>query len=70
MHCCFYICSNNLLFHFRQYLEENQGKAGGGGGGAITSEALQPIYELKHIAERSTKSNEEVLIKLAMVCKV
>lgn len=45
-------------------MEENQGK---GGGGAITSEALQPIYELKHVAERSSKSNEEVLAKLSMV---
>ena len=52
---------------FRQYLEQNQGK---GGGGVITSEALQPIYELKHVAERSSKSSEEVLTKLSMVCNV
>ena len=51
------------LCYFRQYLEENQGK----GAGVITSEALQPIYELKHVAERSSKSSEEVLTKLSMV---
>jgi len=29
----------------------------------ITSEALQPINQLKHVAERSSKSGEEVLAK-------
>ena len=45
----------------RKYLEKNQAKDG------ITSEALQPIYELKHVAERSSKSSEEVLAKLSTV---
>lgn len=47
-------------------MEQNQGK----GGGAIASEALQPIYELKHVAERSAKSSEDVLTKLSMVSYV
>lgn len=64
VHLLFFVIA--LLCHFRQYLEQNQGK--GGGGGVITSEALQPIYELKHVAERSSKSSEEVLAKLSTVC--
>ena len=62
-----FVCDSCLLLYFRQYLEENQGK---GGAGVITSEALQPIYELKHVAERSSKSSEEVLTKLSMVSNV
>ncbi|XP_065885526.1 uncharacterized protein [Dysidea avara] len=52
------------LGDLREYLEKNQAKGG------ITSEALQPIYELKHVAERSSKSSEEVLAKLSTLTQV
>ena len=49
------ICIYSTAFYPREHLKKNQAKGG------ITSEALQPIYELKHVAERSSKSSEEVL---------
>ncbi|XP_065885517.1 protein ERGIC-53-like isoform X3 [Dysidea avara] len=52
------------LGDLREYLEKNQAKRG------MTSEALQPIYELKHVAERSSKSSEEVLAKLSTLTQV
>ncbi|XP_065885515.1 protein ERGIC-53-like isoform X1 [Dysidea avara] len=52
------------LGDLREYLEKNQAKRG------MTSEALQPIYELKHVAERSSKSSEEVLAKLSTLTQL